>query len=301
MASAGARALTQGGVLVPVPTPSQPTTGRAGCVSDYDNKGGAASKGSGLALFGSKRGSAEAALPPECSQPAPWKGADKRFAKFMKKAGGALTGRSGGDASGAHSSRPTLEMKRKPLHPTLWLKVPRAVASTTLVLREGAALDSTVIGNLLPGSEIFVMEKVRGPDGSLRALVADTPMIAKPPLGWVTAMKDGVELLDDVEYDSAMPTIDGATGFFTSQSRPAAAPLLSPHGSDAAGSPRGSPRSLRDGAAHAKLSERAEAENDDAPKASGRKSSPTPRGRAARVREAVQQGGAWGGGSEVML
>ena len=195
-------------------------------------------------------------------------------------------------------------MKRKPLHPTLWLKVPRAVASTTLVLREGAALDSTVIGNLLPGSEIFVMEKVAGPDGSLRALVADTPMIAKPPLGWVTAMKDGVELLDDVEYDSAMPTIDGATGFFTSQSRPAAAPLLSPHGSDAGGSPRsrsGSPRLLMDGAAHAKLSDSARGGGDDAPKASGRKGSPTPRLRAARVREAVQQGGAWGGGTEVML
>ena len=128
---------------------------------------------------------------------------------------------------------PSLQIRRKPLHPTLWLKVPRAVAVTTLVLRKGAELDSEAIGNLLPGSEIFVLEtKPPAADGSVRALVAETPMSGVEPLGWVTAIKDGSELLEYVNLSSAMPMIDGAAGFFTSVGRLAAAPL-----------PEGSPRS----------------------------------------------------------
>ena len=266
-----------------------------------------------------KGGTGLAALPPECSQPAPWKGADKRWANFMKSAGSKRGGRGGeggaGEAAEGQSTAlvvPAPEIRRKPLYPTLWHKVPRAVAVSTLVLRRGVELDSEAIGNLLPGSEIFVMDR-RAPeaDGSVRALVADTPLVGKEPLGWVTAVKDGMELLDYMVGESAMPTVDGATGFFTSISRASAAPV-----------PQASARSARSGdpsprSSRSIISSRggnlwgnkllaSGRGTQDAPKASGRKDSPAPRlrSRGRPSRDSAEGGGGSpddGGGDAVML
>jgi hypothetical protein len=175
------------------------------------------------------------------------------------------------------------------LHPQLWLRVPRAMTTTTLVVRKGLELDSEIVRNLPPNSTVFVIETMPSDaDGSVRALIADTPLAARPPLGWVTSIKDGTHLLDYVKYESAVPTVDGATGFFTSVGRPQMAPLpdsarRSEHGS-----------SPRFGLCSARMSDRGEAgsklvdhEGQDAPKASGRKSSPSPRLRSGSMRDRV--------------
>jgi len=87
----------------------------------------------------------------------------------------------------------------------------------TLVLREGSALDSSVIGNLQSGSTIFVMETMML-EGVVRACVMtysayslDAPKAN--PLGWVTVVKDGEILIDYVPYESAQPVGAGIRGF----------------------------------------------------------------------------------------
>ena len=290
----------------------RPSPPGAGALMSYASPGGySAGCGAGesrlsacdrLASSNKNAGTGQAALPPQCMKgQAAWSGAEKRWAKFMKRSGAGTAASRGGDTSAQVSSRPsgdegeagggpivpTLQIRRKPLHPTLWMKVPRAVSSALLVLRAGPELDSEHKGNLLAGSEVFVLElKPPAADGSVRALISDTPLAGRPPLGWVTSVKDGAELLDYINYQSAMPTIDGATGFFTSVGRPHAAPL-----------PEGSPRSERDGSprstarsgaparvlvshrgeAGSKLVHMEQAHEQDAPKASGRKGSPSPR------------------------
>lgn len=176
-------------------------------------------------------GAGQSLLPPECTQPAPWKGADRRWAKFMKAAakhaGGSMPPNSrNGSPRGENVD---FEIKRKPLFPELWEKLPRAVATQALVIRRGPELDSEAMGNLLPGSEVFIKERrPPGPDGSIRALVTDTPQAGKEPLGWVTSLKEGADLLTMITHGAATPTVDGATGFFTSVGRSTSAPLRSP-------------------------------------------------------------------------
>jgi hypothetical protein len=195
-----------------------------------------------LACLSASRGASGGfgSLPPECSQPAPWKGADRRWAKFMK----AAAKRVGEMPPESRQGSPRLaiaEIKRKPLFPQQWEQLPRAISTTALVLRESAELDSEAIGNVSSGAELFVKERrPPGPDGSVRMLVTDTPVVGKDALGWVTGIKDGVDLVAYITNESAMPTIDGATGFFTSIIRPAAAPLPDR-------SPEGSPRTDREG------------------------------------------------------
>ena len=70
----------------------------------------------------------------------------------------------------------------------------RAVASQVLVLREGPALTTPVLGKLPKDSEAYVLEVVEWHHGTRRALITATARTAQP-LGWVTEYKNGHELL----------------------------------------------------------------------------------------------------------
>ena len=159
---------------------------------------------------GSARASApQPSLPPECTERPSWQGtAAKRYAKFKKKQ----------DPNAKIGSEDDLKIpNRKPLYPKLWLKVPKAIASTTLVLRKDYALESEMIGNLEPGIELYIMETREVSKGNVRACVADTPLADRDPLGWVTMIKDHEELVTYVEYETAMPVnARPEDGFFTS-------------------------------------------------------------------------------------
>lgn len=70
-----------------------------------------------------------------------------------------------------------------------------AVATTILVLRDGAGLDSPVVGKVPAGAETVVLESRELPNETMRCLVAASHH-AVEPLGWVTARRrDGQELL----------------------------------------------------------------------------------------------------------
>ena len=120
------------------------------------------------------------------------------------------------------------EIKRK-LFPELWEKLPRAVATQALVIRRGPRTRFGSHGQPAPRFEVFIKEgHPPGPDGSIRVLVTDTPQVGKEPLGWVTSLKEGADLLTMITHGAATPTVDGATGFFTSVGRSTSAPLRSP-------------------------------------------------------------------------
>ena len=70
----------------------------------------------------------------------------------------------------------------------------RCIASRVLVLREGAALDSRVIGKLPAGSEAFVLETRETAPGTTRTLISCAASTASP-LGWCTSRKNGVSFL----------------------------------------------------------------------------------------------------------
>ena len=88
----------------------------------------------------------------------------------------------------------------------------RAVATKKLVLRSGPSLSSQRLGDIVTGKELVVMELVDlateplarqhgGAVGDVRARVGkdSTPRgIALVPLGWVTAVKDGEDKLEEV-------------------------------------------------------------------------------------------------------
>ena len=101
--------------------------------------------------------------------------------------------------------------------------VPRAVANTVLVLRASAELDSPVMGKLLKGSEAYVLDTCQIDDGSqtFRSLITATAHTAAP-LGWVTALRDGIEMLGDSRKvpKRREPKV---TDFYTSFRRPYAA------------------------------------------------------------------------------
>ena len=73
--------------------------------------------------------------------------------------------------------------------------VARAVATAMLVLRDGASLDSMVVGKVPAGSEAYVLETRELPHDVTRCLLAIHAHAS--PLGWVTARrgKDGAQLL----------------------------------------------------------------------------------------------------------
>jgi hypothetical protein len=95
---------------------------------------------------------------------------------------------------------------------------PKAMAKSVLVLRKSAALDSTVMGKLPIGSEAFVLETRELSGSMVRALVTATASTATP-LGWVTASRDGKELLGGWEQAAASanaPCGLDVAGFYTS-------------------------------------------------------------------------------------
>merc|ERR1711924_419070 len=69
----------------------------------------------------------------------------------------------------------------------------RVVATRVLVLRQGADLDSKVIGKLPSGGEAFVLEAKQVGD-VMRYLITATAHTAAP-LGWITASKGGHSLV----------------------------------------------------------------------------------------------------------
>jgi len=94
----------------------------------------------------------------------------------------------------------------------------RTVATVALVLREGLALDSQIIGKLPAGGETFVLdEQVLG--SITRCLITATAATASP-LGWVTAQKDGQQLLVPCAPRQAAAGSRGALHFYTSHRLP---------------------------------------------------------------------------------
>ena len=89
---------------------------------------------------------------------------------------------------------------------------PRAKALTVLVLRRSAAHDSDIMGKCLPGGEVFVLETRQIPTepGLVRALITATASTATP-LGWVTATRDGITLLEGWE-ESAIASAKRTAG-----------------------------------------------------------------------------------------
>jgi len=75
---------------------------------------------------------------------------------------------------------------------------PRAVANVMLLLRQGVSLDSKIVGKLPPGCHAFVLETKEVSPGTHRSLITATASTAAP-LGWVTATKNGTELLAGVD------------------------------------------------------------------------------------------------------
>ena len=75
-----------------------------------------------------------------------------------------------------------------------------------------------VIGNLVAGSLVFLLESVTLEDGSTRACVTDTPTADGVPLGWVTSLKDGERKLASAEAQPAQPVGAGGS-FFSSTTR----------------------------------------------------------------------------------
>ena len=89
------------------------------------------------------------------------------------------------------------------------------MARVSLIIRENKELDSPPLEvSLEPLNEVFVVETTDLDASTRRALVTDSPVAGAPPLGWVTMMKDGEELLVPVEYEWARETNVGA--FYTS-------------------------------------------------------------------------------------
>ena len=165
-------------------------------------------------------------LPPQCLLAAPpWHGADRRWEAFQKTRFPVSSEGAGGTTPG----RPTTTTPRRaPLY-----KPPPAVArkvmtATALIVRQSSSLDSPVIGRLPIGQFVFIADQQQQADGSVRALVSESPHahIGHTQIGWVTISKEGRSLLRD---DCAIPTIFGPDErFFTSFGTEAAVPLLAP-------------------------------------------------------------------------
>jgi hypothetical protein len=77
---------------------------------------------------------------------------------------------------------------------------PRARAKAQLVLRQGAALDSKVVGRLPAGGQAFVLETQEIVPGTYRSLITATASTAAP-LGWVTVRKVGLPLMALIASD----------------------------------------------------------------------------------------------------
>ena len=71
--------------------------------------------------------------------------------------------------------------------------LPRAVATRLLLLRSGPSLGSSVVGKLPQDAEVFLIETQDLAPGIKRAHVTATTK--STPLGWVTAIKHGDEML----------------------------------------------------------------------------------------------------------
>ena len=77
-------------------------------------------------------------------------------------------------------------------------------SASPLILRTSASLESEMCGVLKADLEIVILEEEVRPTGDVRARVAQDPDL--DPLGWVTSVKDGKELL---KPSSAAPSPSG--------------------------------------------------------------------------------------------
>jgi hypothetical protein len=93
-----------------------------------------------------------------------------------------------------HGTAPAARAKEKKApEPAAKPKPQKASVQKTLVMRAEAATDSDKSGDLPKGTSVYVLEVREIAPGTKRAQVAMSE--TAPPLGWVTAVKDGEENL----------------------------------------------------------------------------------------------------------